>query len=65
LASNKLCEIQSPQNEGQQKYVFTLREEEDGEVFGPSISIKLKIKQKPVDDVTNLYKISYVGASGF
>jgi hypothetical protein len=38
---------------------------EDGEVFGPNISIKLKIKQKAVDDETTLYKIRYIGASEF
>jgi hypothetical protein len=38
---------------------------EDGEVFGPKISIKLKIKQKAVDDETTLYKIRYIGASDF
>jgi hypothetical protein len=65
LASYELCDIQSPQKEGQVKYVFTLREAEDGEVFGPSISIKLIIKQKPVFDNTDHYKVRYIGASGF
>jgi hypothetical protein len=63
LASYELCEIHSPQKEGQVKYVFTLRDEEDGEVFGPSISIKLKIKQKPLFDETDHYKIKYIGAA--
>jgi hypothetical protein len=64
LASSELCDIQSPQKEGQIKYVFTLRETEDGEVFGPNVSIKLKIKQKPVDDESSLYKTRYTGANG-
>lgn len=63
MASDKLCELQSPQKEGQAKYVFSLREVEDGVVFGPKISIKLKIKQKAIDDETTLYKIKYIGAS--
>jgi hypothetical protein len=65
LASYELCEIQSPQKEGQVNYVFTLRETEEGEVFGPSISINLKIKQKPVFDDTDRYKIRYIGVAGF
>jgi len=65
LASYELCEIQSPQKEGQVKYVFTLRETEDGEVFGPNVSIKLKINQKPVNDETSFFKVKYTGASNF
>jgi hypothetical protein len=38
---------------------------EDGEAFGPNISIKLKIKQKPVNDETFLYKVKYTGANNF
>ena len=44
MASYLLSDIGSLQEKGQLKYVFILREVEDGKTFGPNISIKLKVK---------------------